>query len=83
MIAFNTRKIPIINIYFLKCLDLYEAQGIDPKESQSVTQCPFLEFIKPTLKEANPEVVQDIFEQRKQNHDSGLKMSLKFRTKNR
>jgi hypothetical protein len=28
-------------------------------------------------------VVQDIFEQRKQNHDSGLKMSLKFWTKNR
>ncbi len=81
MIVFNTTKILIINIYFLKCLDLYEAQGINPNESQSVTQCPFLEFIKPTLKEANPEVVQDIFEQKKQKHDSGLKMNLKFWTK--
>jgi hypothetical protein len=46
-------------------MHLYEAQGVNPNESQSVTQCPFLEFIKPTLKEANPEVVQDIFEQKK------------------
>jgi len=63
--------IEIISNYS-KCFNICEAEVNHQSESQSVPQCPFLDIIKPTLKVANPEMVQDIFEQRGQKRDSGL-----------